>query len=91
MSPFQFDSDMSDVSTTPVGLPDLGDLPLLPLVRQRAEPRDPLEIELSSDLMDVDLSDLRDLTLLPLVRQRAEPRDPPWSTHQPLVIPQPVT
>ena len=48
MSPFQFDSDMSDVSTTPVGLPDLGDLGPLPLVRQRAEPRDPLEIDAST-------------------------------------------
>ena len=71
MSPFQFDSDMSDASTTPVvripaDLSHLGDLAPLQLVRQPAEPRDPWEtaIELdyipftaalSSDLMDVDL------------------------------------
>ena len=64
MSPFQFDSDMSDASTTPVAripvdLPHLGDLAPLQLVRQPA-----------------DLSHLGDLAPLQLVRQPTEPRDP---------------
>jgi len=67
MSPFQFDSDMSDASTTPVvripaDLSHLGDLAPLQLVRQPA-----------------DLPHLGDLAPLQLVRQPAEPRDP-WET-----------
>ena len=49
MSPFQFDSDMSDASTTPAvhipaDLSHLGDLAPLQIVHQPAEPRDPREI-----------------------------------------------
>ena len=67
MSPFQFDSDMSDASTTPVvripaDLSNLGDLAPPQLVRQTAEHRD--------------LSHLGDLTPIQLVRQPAEHRDP---------------
>ena len=64
MYPFQFDSDMSDVSTTPViritdDIPHLGDLAPPQLVRYPD-----------------DLTHLGDLTPLPLVRQHADPRDP---------------
>jgi hypothetical protein len=83
MHPFQFDSDMSDASTTPVDLSHLGDLAPLQLVRQPAEPRDPWEIAidvgyipftsapltiaLSSDLMDVELQ------YVPIHRGRRSP------------------
>ena len=63
MSPFQFDSDMSDASTTPVvripaDLSNLGDLAPPQLVRH-----------------PVDLSHLGDLAPPQLVRQTAEHRD----------------
>ena len=89
MPPFQFDSDMSDASTTPVvrtpvDLSHLGDLAPLPLVRQPAEPRDPWEIAIevgyipftSAPLTIALSSDLMDVDLqyVPIRRSRRSNR-----------------
>ena len=63
MSPFQFDSDMPDASTTsvvryPDDLPHLGDLAPLQLVRQPAEPRDPWEIAIEVGYISFDAAPL---------------------------------